>query len=443
MADQEHLDTLKLGIDKWNKWKKEHPDIEADLSEADFHKTSLINADFIRADLIGADLSYANLTKVNFSDANLIKANLSGSDLQDANFTRAHLSRADLSGAQLFQADLSGAHLSRTRFTGAILLGANLNRAHLSEADLSRSRLNGAQLNGAHLSKAELSEADLSQTDLSGADLSYANLTGANLTEANLTDANLRETHLNRADLRKANLCRAQLNGAHLNGANLTEANLQWVNLSEADLSEANLTGCSIYAISAWNVQLEKTIQSSLIITRQDEPTITVDNLKIAQFIYLLLNNQEIRFIIETVAKKVVLILGRFTPERKAILDSLRNALRTYDYLPVMFDFEKPSTRDFTETIITLAHLSRFILADLTDPSSLPQELQAIVPQLAIAVQPLLELSKKEHSMFPDFKKYPWVLPTYHYTDQANLMQSLKEHVIDPAEQKAKELAHR
>ncbi len=443
MADQEHLDTLKQGIDAWNKWKKEHPDIEADLSEADFHRTSLMGADFSRTDLIGADLSYANLTKVNFSDANLIGANLSGSDLLGADLNRAHLRRADLSGAQLQQADLSGAHLSRTRLRGVILFGANLNRAHLSEADLSRSHLNGAHLNGAHLNKAELSEADLSQADLIGADLSYANLSGTNLSEADLSEANLREAHLNQADLRKANLSKAQLNGAHLNGANLTEANLQWVNLSEADLSEANLTGCSIYAISAWNVQLEKTIQSSLIITRQDEPTITVDNLKVAQFIYLLLNNHEIRFIIETIAKKVVLILGRFTPERKAILDALRDALRTYDYLPVMFDFEKPSTHDFTETIITLAHLSRFILADLTDPSSIPQELQAIVPQLAIPVQPLLELSKKEHSIFPDFKKYPWVLPTYQYKDISDLLASLKESIIDPTEQKARELAKR
>ena len=47
-----------------------------------------------------------------------------------------------------------------------------------------------------------------------------------------------------------------------------------------------------------------------------------------AQFIYLLLDNSKIREVIDTVAKKAVLILGRFTPERKAILDALRNVLR-------------------------------------------------------------------------------------------------------------------
>src|SRR5436189_199425 len=58
--------------------------------------------------------------------------------------------------------------------------------------------------------------------------------------------------------------------------------------------------------------------------------------------------------------------------------------------LTILFDFDKPSSRDFTETVRTLAHLSRFIIADLTDPSSIPQELYAIVPTLAIPVQPLL-----------------------------------------------------
>jgi len=66
-----------------------------------------------------------------------------------------------------------------------------------------------------------------------------------------------------------------------------------------------------------------------------------------------------------------VLILGRFAPERKAILDAIRDALRTRDYLPVLFDFEKPSSRDITETVSTLAHMARFVIADITDAKSI------------------------------------------------------------------------
>ena len=73
-----------------------------------------------------------------------------------------------------------------------------------------------------------------------------------------------------------------------------------------------------------------------------------------------------------------MLILGRFTDERKAVLDALREELRNRDYLPILFDFAVPATRDITETVSLLARMARFIIADLTDPSSIPKELEAI-----------------------------------------------------------------
>ena len=35
------------------------------------------------------------------------------------------------------------------------------------------------------------------------------------------------------------------------------------------------------------------------------------------------------------------------------------------NFIPILFDFEKPGSRNFTETMRTLAHLSRFIIADV------------------------------------------------------------------------------
>ena len=86
--------------------------------------------------------------------------------------------------------------------------------------------------------------------------------------------------------------------------------------------------------------------------------------------VIVVLNNEEIRGVIDTVAQKGVLILGRFTPERKKILDAVREKLRSLGYVPMMFDFEKVTSRDFTETIKTLASMSRFVIADITNPSS-------------------------------------------------------------------------
>jgi hypothetical protein len=108
-----------------------------------------------------------------------------------------------------------------------------------------------------------------------------------------------------------------------------------------------------------------QTRQSNLIITPREEPEITVDTVIVAQFIYVLLGNRELRQVIDSITSKVVLILGRFTPERKVVLDAIREELRKRDYLPVLFDFEKPANRDLTETVSTLAHMARFVIADL------------------------------------------------------------------------------
>jgi len=122
-------------------------------------------------------------------------------------------------------------------------------------------------------------------------------------------------------------------------------------------------------------------------------------------------------------------------------LDALRNALRQNNYLPILFDFDQPDTRDITETVTTLARLARFIVADLTDAKSIPQELAFIVPHLpSVPVKPLLLSSQREYGMFEHFTKFPWVLPIHRYNGLNDLLASLKEQIIEPAEMKAKEL---
>jgi Pentapeptide repeats (8 copies) len=159
--------------------------------------------------------------------------------------------------------------------------------------------------------------------DLSRADLADVNLAGANLGGAYLRLANLRKTNLSGAVLVGVDLRRAYFRRANLSGADLGGAILERTTLIETDLRNANLSNCRIHGISAWDLKLEGARQDNLVITpRRDQRKITVDNLEIAQFIYLLLNNERVRHVIDTITSKVVLILGRFTPERKVVLDA-------------------------------------------------------------------------------------------------------------------------
>jgi hypothetical protein len=171
-------------------------------------------------------------------------------------------------------------------------------------------------------------------------------------------------------------------------------------------------------------------------------PGVTVDNIKIAQFIYLILKNEEIREVINALTSKSVLILGRFAPpERKAILDALRNKLREYNLLPIVFDFDRPTDKDFTETIKTLAGLSFFVIADVTNPKSSPLELQATVPDYQIPFVPIIQEGEQPFAMMVDLqKKYNWVLDTLSYSSIETLIKALKPAIIDPAIRKHNEL---
>ena len=208
--------------------------------------------------------------------------------------------------------------------------------------------------------------------------------------------------------LRRADLREAYLSEADLSEADLSEADLTYASLVDADITNANLTDCYIYGVSAWGLKLsDKTEQRNLIITRTDEPEITVDNIEVAQFIYLMLNNQKIREVIDTITSKVVLILGRFADERKAVLDALRDELRKRDYLPILFDFDKPASRTTDETITLLARMAGFVIADVSDAKSVLQELRGIVPGLpSVPVQPVIIASRDEPGMFDFYRPY-------------------------------------
>lgn len=249
---------------------------------------------------------------------------------------------------------------------------------------------------------------------------------------------------LSYADLREANLLYANLYLTNLSRADLTDAQLGVTNMVRTNLEGANLSDCGVYGTSVWDVRLDGAKQANLAVTPDYLPTIRVDNLQVVQFIYMLLSNEQIRHVIDTITSNVVLILGRFTDERKVVLDAIRDELRKRDFLPVLFDFQKPDSKDLTGTITTLANMARFVIADLTDPGSVPHELATIVPGTVVPVQTILLNGQREYAMFADLKRrYHWVLEPYRYDSQNSLLQHLEDGVIGPAETKATELVRR
>jgi Pentapeptide repeats (8 copies) len=316
------------------------------------------------------------------------------------------------------------------------LRGADLAHANLSYANLKNARLSGADLSAANLYRANLRGATVKKVQFDVANLREANLTRANLEESGFWQANLRQ-----ADLKNAQLSGVAFDEADLTGADLRGADLRGAYLVSAKIDQANVSKTWIHGINIWDLEGEFGEQEDLILTRKGEPLITVDTMKIAQFIDSILNNEETRNGIDSLTPKSVLLLGRFAiPERKAILDALRNKLREYNLLPIVFDFDHSTDKDFAQTIKTLAGLSYFVIADLTNPRSAPLELQAKVPDYQIPFVPIIQEGEQPFAMMKDLKKYGWVLDTISYDSLDTLLEILKPHIIDPAIQKRDEL---
>lgn len=525
-GDAAQLERLRCGVEGWNAYRSENPDLRPDLRGADLRDAVLAGANLSQAELRGALLARADLQRVDFSGADLGETLLCWADLGDAVLLRASLIGSDLTGADLSGANLDHAECAQANFTGArldrVTLGharleeadffegdarrlamlyaaswdatawndwrqrnpdmvpdlrganligfalgeadlsrANLARAHLSRAKGYRARLAGANLSSAKAIDCELLSADLEHATLAFASLGRANLGLAKMAGATLVGADLREAdfgcailvgaslahaQLADADLGMADLSGAQLGAAYLYRANLSRATLRDADLTNAILTQAlmvetvvdgaALTGAYVYGVSAWGLDLSQVRdQTGLRITPEGRAGLTVDNLELAQFVYLMVHNEKIRGIIDTIGRKAVLILGRFYAERKAVLDALKARLRELDLVPIVFDWDKPTSRDLTETVALLANMSRFVVADVTDAKSIPQELAEIVPRLpSVPVQPILLRGDPGYAMFEHWKGYRTMLPVFEYRDQAHLLDNVRQAILEPVQ---------
>ena len=301
--------------------------------------------------------------------------------------------------------------------SGAALDGMNLRGYDFTHANLWEVKFRKADLRKADLSFAQMSRADLSGANLSHCLVKFAILSGADLTGTTLRYADLRGTSLRRACLNRADMRSTILRHASLGGANM---------------QDANLSGAEVYGAGIWGITGKPANQTGLIIQETvKSPPITVDDLDTAQLLFVLLDNPRFADVLDALSSRTVLILGRFTPERKRVLDAIKTRLLERNFVPVLFDFEKPRARDLTETIASLAYMACFIIADLTDAKSIPQELSFIIPYLpSVPIVPLIGIDERPYAMFEHFTRYSWVHPAVKYNNLEQLLSIFDDRVL-------------
>jgi len=272
-------------------------------------------------------------------------------------------------------------------------------------------------------------DANFNNAALVLADLRYGRMQRVNFSSTEMDKADLNDSDLRNAKFNGAMLEEIELRGTNLEGAEFIGADLSTASLVEVNVKDVDFSGARVYGVSAWDMIGEPKSQKDLIISKRTEGNITTDELEVAQFLYLMYNNRKIRNVLNTIQTKSVLILGRFSPpERKEVLDALRDKLREKNLLPIVFDFDRPDDRDYTETVQTLAGMSLFVIVDVTSPKSTPLELEATVKQFKIPYLPILDITvdSQPFAMLQDLQNsFHWVLKTRGYQGRDNLMENI------------------
>jgi len=227
MANQDQLDILKEGVDNWNKWRNDHPEVEIDLTDATLAKLDLRKADFKRAKLSGASFHNTDLREADFRQAtiggrlyNNSRPLFSDLPNRDNNGLKADFNKANLRGAYFMKADLSG----------VLFINADLREARLSNTDLSNAYLSEANLSGANLWGANLSQARVELTNFGNVDLSVVH----NLEAV----VHIAPSILGMDTIRRSN---GKIPESFLRGCGLSDMDIEYAKLYNPDLTNEQI----------------------------------------------------------------------------------------------------------------------------------------------------------------------------------------------------------
>jgi hypothetical protein len=138
-------------------------------------------------------------------------------------------------------------------------------------------------------------------------------------------------------------------------------------------------------------------------------------------------------------SKRRVLILGRFKQRRLKILKLIKEQLQQHsnNYIAELYTYEVPEKKDLVDSICGFALLSKFIIADISEPSAVQAELQAInMLNTSVPIVPIINKTGREYSLFAHIAKAGNVAkPTIRYSDENDMVKKLKSIIIPLAEE--------
>ena len=151
----------------------------------------------------------------------------------------------------------------------------------------------------------------------------------------------------------------------------------------------------------------------------------------------LRLDGAEVSRMLSYVAERSVLILGRFTSARKPTLELIRREISTKprQYVPILFDFDRPHELTMLESVLRFAAVSRFVIADLSDPKWVLAEFGKIVGAFnSLPIVPIIHASQREDEVVAYVEGFRSAHKVVRYRDEAHLCSILDSEILKAGE---------
>ena len=143
-----------------------------------------------------------------------------------------------------------------------------------------------------------------------------------------LNNAVLKGADLSVVDLRGAILHATDFSGAKLTGADLRGADMNCTIMVNTTLAESRLTGALVYEVSAWDIRGEPGRTNVILIRNQTRRAVKSRRLGRGAASSPDYEQPKHPQIFNSLTGRAVLLLGRFTEDRKEILETIRAELR-------------------------------------------------------------------------------------------------------------------
>ena len=321
---------------------------------------------------------------------------------------------------------IRGKHLGGLDLSNCVLDGAELDRSDLRAVDLRGSSLRGTDLSLSNLGGAQCDRASFRDTRMFAVYAGECSFKGSTFRGAKLDHGDFMQADFTAATLVNTNLEYARLDGAILKGTTIRGCNLGHASLTDSKLEDALIADSSAPYVNAKRIRIGANVKQRELFLGHTVRVVSgglysrpiiANDLRMASFLGELERPDCLTHLINAGNDYLVLILGRFSKTGRGVLQTLERNVWARGRIPLVFDFEGPKRRMLVDAVRFFACLSQFIIVDLSSPRSVPFELQAVVPQLAIPLVPLIRKGSRPFAMFPDLSRtYPWVLPTFSYS---------------------------